>query len=79
MKHFEGRTAVIAGAASGSALQTSRIAARAGMSVVMADVQGDALERAAAESGALGAPVPAHRLHVLKAATSSTPRRWSAC
>ena len=78
MKRFEGRTAIIAGAASGSALPISRIAAREGMSVVMAEVQGDALERAAAKSGALGAPVPAHRLDVPKAATPSTPRRWPA-
>jgi NAD(P)-dependent dehydrogenase (short-subunit alcohol dehydrogenase family) len=68
MKQFKGRTAVITGAASGFGLETSRIAAREGMNVVMADVQQDALDRAAAEISALGAPVLAYRLDVSKAA-----------
>ncbi|MGL6109193.1 MAG: SDR family oxidoreductase [Rubrivivax sp.] len=68
MKKFKGRTAVITGAASGFGLETSRIAAREGMNVVMADVQADALEQAAAEIGASGAPVLAYRLDVSKAA-----------
>ena len=65
MKHFKGRTAVITGAASGFGLETSRIAAREGMNVVMADVQQDALDRAAAEIAACGAavlPLPAGRV-----------------
>ena len=49
MKTFTGRTAVITGAGSGFGLETSRIAAARGMNVVMADVQQDALDRAAAE------------------------------
>ena len=57
MKTFKGRTAVITGAASGFGLEASRIAAREGMNVVMADVQQDALDKAAAEIAALGAPV----------------------
>jgi NAD(P)-dependent dehydrogenase (short-subunit alcohol dehydrogenase family) len=68
MKHFQGRTAVITGAASGFGLETSRIAARQGMNVVMADVQADALELAAAEIAALGAAVLPFRLDVSKAA-----------
>ncbi len=68
MKTFAGRTAVITGAASGFGLETSRIAARRGMNVVMADVQADALERAAAEIESLGAKVLPHRLDVSKAA-----------
>ncbi|MGZ5206671.1 MAG: SDR family oxidoreductase [Caldimonas sp.] len=68
MKHFTGRTAVITGAASGFGLETSRIAARRGMNVVMADVQADALERAAAEIESLGVQVLAQRLDVSKAA-----------
>jgi len=68
MKHFKGRTAVITGAASGFGLETSRIAACEGMNVVMADVQPDALERAAAEIGATGAAVLPFRLDVSKAA-----------
>jgi NAD(P)-dependent dehydrogenase (short-subunit alcohol dehydrogenase family) len=67
MKTFKGRTAVITGAASGFGLEASRIAAREGMNVVMADVQQDALDRAAAEVAALGAAVLPVRLDVAKA------------
>src|SRR4029434_4868795 len=68
MKTFKGRTAVITGAASGFGLEASRIAAREGMNVVMADVQQDALDQAAAEIVALGAPALPFRLDVSKAA-----------
>jgi NAD(P)-dependent dehydrogenase (short-subunit alcohol dehydrogenase family) len=83
MKHFKGRTAVITGAASGFGLETSRIAAREGMNVVMADVQQDALNRAAAEIGATGAAVLPFRLDVSKAAevealAAATQQRFGA-
>ena len=68
MKNFKGGTAVITGAASGFGLETSRLAAQRGMNVVMADVQQDALDRAAAEIEALGAKVLAFRLDVSSAA-----------
>ena len=68
MKHLQGRTAVITGAASGFGLELSRLAAQQGMAVVMADVQQDALDRAAAEIEALGAAVLPFRLDVSKAA-----------
>jgi NAD(P)-dependent dehydrogenase (short-subunit alcohol dehydrogenase family) len=68
MKNFQGGTAVITGAASGFGLETSRLAAQRGMNVVMADVQQDALDRAAAEVEALGAKVLAFRLDVARAA-----------
>ncbi len=68
MKHFKGRTAVITGAGSGFGLETARLAAREGMHVVMADVQADALEKAATEIAALGAAVLPFRLDVSKAA-----------
>jgi NAD(P)-dependent dehydrogenase (short-subunit alcohol dehydrogenase family) len=61
MGYFTGRTAVITGAASGFGLEASRIAAREGMNVVMADVMPDTLANAAAEVQSLGAevlPVP---------------------
>jgi NAD(P)-dependent dehydrogenase (short-subunit alcohol dehydrogenase family) len=70
MKTFAGRTAVITGAASGFGLETSRIAVRLGMHVVMADVQADALDaaaadvRAQAEAAGLGARVLPHRTDV---------------
>ncbi len=62
-----GQTAVITGAASGFGLEASRIAARRGMNVVMADVQADALEAAAQEIRDLGAAVLPFRLDVSKA------------
>jgi NAD(P)-dependent dehydrogenase (short-subunit alcohol dehydrogenase family) len=68
MKQLIGRTAVITGAASGFGLEASRIAAREGMNVVMADVQADALERAAAEVAGCGAAVLPFVLDVSKAA-----------
>jgi NAD(P)-dependent dehydrogenase (short-subunit alcohol dehydrogenase family) len=68
MKTFAGRTAVITGAGSGFGLEASRIAAERRMKVVMADVQQDALDRAAAEIRALGAEVLPFRLDVAHAA-----------
>jgi NAD(P)-dependent dehydrogenase (short-subunit alcohol dehydrogenase family) len=68
MKTFKGKTAVITGAGSGFGLEASRIAARQGMNVVMADVQQDALDRAAAEIEALSAQVLPFRLDVSRAA-----------
>jgi NAD(P)-dependent dehydrogenase (short-subunit alcohol dehydrogenase family) len=68
MQTFRDRTAVITGAASGFGLEASRIAAREGMKVVMADVQQDALGKAVAEVRALGAQVVGFRLDVSKAA-----------
>ena len=66
MKSFEGRTAVITGAGSGFGLEVSRLAAGRGMKLVLADVQQDALDRAAAEMKALGAEVLASRVDVSK-------------
>ena len=59
MKNFNNGTAIITGAASGFGFETSRLAAQRGMNVVMADVQQDALDRAAAEVEALGAATQA--------------------
>lgn len=67
MKELKGKTAVLTGAASGFGLELARLAAREGMNVVMADVQPDALELAAAEVQALGAQVLAHRVDVSRA------------
>jgi NAD(P)-dependent dehydrogenase (short-subunit alcohol dehydrogenase family) len=68
MKNFKGGTAVITGAGSGFGLEASRIAAKLGMNVVMADVQKDALDAATAEIEGLGAKVLPFRLDVSKAA-----------
>jgi NAD(P)-dependent dehydrogenase (short-subunit alcohol dehydrogenase family) len=67
MKTFKGRTAVITGAGSGFGLEASRIAAREGMNIVMADVQADALAKAVAEIEGLGAQVLPFQLDVAKA------------
>ena len=68
MSHLQGGIAVITGAASGFGLETSRIAARLGMKVVMADVQADALATAQQEIESLGAQVLPFRLDVSKSA-----------
>ena len=67
MKSFEGRTAVITGAGSGFGLEAARIAAARRMNVAMADVQQDALDRAAEEIAALGVAVLPFRLDVSRA------------
>ena len=66
MNDFKGKTAVITGAASGFGLECSRIAARLGMQVVMADVQPDALALSAGEIEGLGAQVLPFKLDVSK-------------
>jgi NAD(P)-dependent dehydrogenase (short-subunit alcohol dehydrogenase family) len=63
-----GDIAVITGAASGFGLEASRVAARRGMKIVMADVQADALATAQAEIEGLGAEVLPFRLDVSRAA-----------
>jgi NAD(P)-dependent dehydrogenase (short-subunit alcohol dehydrogenase family) len=68
MKDLSGRVAVITGAASGFGLEAARIGARGGMKLVLADVQADALDAAAAELRALGADVLPVRLDVSRAA-----------
>ena len=68
MKLFKGRTAVITGAGSGFGLELARLAAQEGMNLVLVDVQQDALDKAAAELVATGAPVLAQRMSVADAA-----------
>ncbi|WP_394790329.1 SDR family oxidoreductase [Rhodoferax sp.] len=67
MQDLAGKTAVLTGAGSGFGLECARIAARAGMQLVLADVQPDALEAATAEMQALGAEVLPFQLDVSKA------------
>ena len=52
MKQYQGKTAVITGAASGFGREVARIAAARGMNLVLCDVQADALDQAAAEFAA---------------------------
>lgn len=50
-----GKTAVLTGAGSGFGLECARIGAKAGMQLVLVDVQADALAKAAEEARSLGA------------------------
>ena len=66
--NFKGKTAVLTGAGSGFGLVCARIGASLGMNLVLADVQQDALDAAAAEMQALGTPVLAVKIDIAKAA-----------
>jgi NAD(P)-dependent dehydrogenase (short-subunit alcohol dehydrogenase family) len=57
MDSFEGRTAVITGGGSGIGRELARMAVRLGMRIVIADIQQDALDSAAAELRERGANV----------------------
>lgn len=46
MKNLVGKVAVITGAASGFGLELARLAAKAGMSVVLSDIETESLSRA---------------------------------
>jgi NAD(P)-dependent dehydrogenase (short-subunit alcohol dehydrogenase family) len=67
MKEFRNKVAVITGGASGFGREFANIGARLGMKLVLADVQQDALDQAAAELQAQGAQVLAMRCDVRKA------------
>lgn len=67
MQDFQGKTAVLTGAASGFGLECARIAAQRGMNVVLVDVQADALAAAEADIQALGAQTLAQRVDVSQA------------
>ena len=68
IKDFKGKTAVLTGAGSGFGLEVARIGARLGMNLVLADVQQDALDKAATELKAAGAAVLAQQVDVSDAA-----------
>ena len=65
---WQGRTAVITGAASGFGLETARLAAAKGMNVVMADVMDEPLAAAVQSIEALGAQVLPFKCDVRHAA-----------
>jgi NAD(P)-dependent dehydrogenase (short-subunit alcohol dehydrogenase family) len=65
--NFKNKTAVLTGAGSGFGLECARIGAKLGMNLVLADVQQDALDKAATEISALGVQVLAQRVDVSKA------------
>jgi NAD(P)-dependent dehydrogenase (short-subunit alcohol dehydrogenase family) len=68
MKEFQGKVAVITGGASGLGRAMAERFARAGMSIVLADVDPNALAKAEAEMKAAGAKVIGVRTDVSKAA-----------
>ncbi len=65
---FKNKVAVLTGAGSGFGLECARIGAQRGMKLVLADVQQDALNKAAAELTAAGAEVLAQQVDVSDAA-----------
>ena len=67
MKEFQGKVAVITGGASGLGRAMAERFARAGMSIVLADVEPKALAKAEAEMKAAGAKVIGVRADVSKA------------
>jgi len=80
---WQGRTAVITGAASGFGLETSLLAARQGMNVVMADVLMEPLAAAVRQVEALGAQVLSLRCDVrhaedIEAMGAATQARFGA-
>ncbi len=68
MKEFQGKVAVITGGASGLGRAMAERFARAGMSIVLADVEPNALAKAEAEMKAAGAKVIGVRTDVSEAA-----------
>jgi len=64
MQDLSGKTAVITGAASGIGLELANQFGAAGMNLVLADIEADALDAAAADLEAAGYPVLAHQLDV---------------
>ena len=68
MKDFQGKVAVITGGASGLGRAMAERFAAEGMSIVLADIEPEALARAEAEMKAAGARVIGVRTDVSKAA-----------
>jgi NAD(P)-dependent dehydrogenase (short-subunit alcohol dehydrogenase family) len=64
IQDFKGKTAVLTGAGSGFGLECARIGAKLGMTLVLVDVQQDALDKAEAEMRATGVQVLARRVDV---------------
>ena len=66
MKDFQGRVAVVTGAASGIGFALAERAGREGMTVVMSDIEGKTLDAAAEKLKAQGVKAIAHQLDVTK-------------
>ena len=75
MKDFEGKGAIVTGAASGIGLGIARNLARAGANIVLADIEANALARARDEVAALGAKAYALVLDVSDRAAMAVAAR----
>src|SRR5437763_370916 len=64
MHNLKGKGAVVTGAANGIGLGICRALAKAGVDIVLTDIEGDALERACGEIGSLGVKATALPLDV---------------
>jgi NAD(P)-dependent dehydrogenase (short-subunit alcohol dehydrogenase family) len=81
MKEFAGKTAVVTGAASGIGLATASRFAEAGMKVVMADIQEDALGEAVRSLGSkghevLGVPTDVSKWDAIQALADKTMSKY---
>lgn len=81
--NWRGKTALITGAGSGFGLELARLAARAGMRLVLVDVQADALAASVAEQSAAGALVMPFELSVadanaMQAMAEQVEQQWGA-
>ncbi|MCE2878252.1 MAG: SDR family oxidoreductase [Comamonadaceae bacterium] len=81
--NWRGKTALITGAGSGFGLELARLAARAGMRLVLVDVQADALAASVAEQRAAGALVMPFELSVadanaMQAMAEQVEQQWGA-
>ena len=77
MDNFKGNTAVITGAASGIGLALARRAAAEGMNLVLADIDSDALDKAAATLGVEPERLLTRRVDVRNAERDQGSRRRS--
>lgn len=80
---FQGKTAVLTGAGSGFGLEVARLGAQRGMTLVLVDVQADALQAAETELTAAGATVLARQVdvgnaHHMEALATEVQRRFGA-
>ena len=75
-KEMAGRVAVVTGGASGIGKGIARRLKAEGMQLVLADIEPDALEQAAAELGAVGVPTDVSSFESVEALAAEVERRF---